>query len=148
MAAIRVDDFLRAFGEDPGVLPDGEVRGSTEADWQPVLDALHAAGWQVAFSSENSLMPRDASTLLAIGENRTFFACPLPGVQLNFFPGSAVAFDIDLREIVDQESLDAVCQAIRLLGLATGKSVNLVHEGSDVVVLAFDPSNGAFDLHP
>jgi hypothetical protein len=147
---VRIAEFIDAFGEDPGVLPDGSVRDSTHADWQLVLDALHAVGWPMAvIDSQASPVPREVSTLLAADELPSFFACPITGVKLNFFCSreGPVLFDIDLREIVSQEALDALCEAIRLIGRSTGRNVALSHEGSELEVLTFDFSTECFELY-
>ena len=82
---VRVADFIDAFGEDPGDLPDGVVLNSSHADWQPLLDALHAAGWPMVLNgAESSPVPREIPTLLATDEFRTFFVYPVSAVGVNF----------------------------------------------------------------
>jgi hypothetical protein len=148
---VRVADFIDAFGEDPGDLPDGVVLNSSHADWQPLLDALHAARWPMVLNGAESLpVPREVPTLLATDEFRTFFVYPVSAVGMNFLctREGPVRFDIDLREIVTQEALNGLCEAIRLIGLSTEKDVVVTHEGfSRAPVLTFDASTDRFALH-
>jgi hypothetical protein len=127
-------DLVEAFGPDTGHLPDAEAVGSTADDWPAVLDALGRSGWPTS---------PDVAAALDTDENPTLAVHPLPTVQVNFFPSwGYVAFDIDLRELVDQHSTDAVLAVIALVGRSTGKPVVLMHEGggSESAVLAYDPS--------
>ena len=97
-------DLLAAFGPDAGHLPDGEAVGSTADDWPAVVAALDRSGWPVS---------PDLAAALETEEPPTLAVRPLPAVQVNFFPAwGHVAFDIDLRELVDQESTDAVLAVI------------------------------------
>ena len=49
--------FRAAFGGDPGVLPDGEVVGSTEHDWDAVFAMLQHSGWKLTTSDGHSPLP-------------------------------------------------------------------------------------------
>ncbi|WP_156374175.1 hypothetical protein [Cellulomonas sp. Leaf334] len=135
-------DLVAAFGPDTGDLPDAEAVGSTDDDWPAVLDALAGSGWPTS---------PDLAAALDMDEHPTLTVRPLPTVQVNFFPSwGYVAFDIDLRELVDQQSADAVLAVIALVGRATGKPVLLMHEGGDAesAVLAYDPSTDEHTLVP
>lgn len=136
-------DLVAAFGPDTGDLPDAEAVGSTDDDWPAVLDALARSGWPTS--------PDLAAAALDMDERPTLTVHPLPTVQVNFFPNwGYVAFDIRLRELVDQQSTDAVLAVIALVGRATGRSVVLTHEGGDAesAVLAYDPSTDEHRLLP
>jgi hypothetical protein len=135
-------DLVAAFGPDTGDLPDAEAVGSTDDDWPAVLDALARSGWPTS---------PDVTAPLDPDEHPTLTVHPLPTVQVNFFPTwGYVAFDIDLRELVDQQSTDAVLAVVALVGRATGKPVVLLHEGGDAgsAVLDYDPSTDEHRLLP
>lgn len=90
--------FHRAFGDDPGVLPDGEVLGSAEHDWDEVFAMLHRSGWRVTASDGHSPLPPSRHGL---AEFESFAVRPVDGVRANFFPGpDAMIFDVDLRELI------------------------------------------------
>lgn len=135
-------DLVAAFGPDTGDLPDAEAVGSTDDDWPAVLDALARSGWP---TSPDVTAPPDPD------EHQTLTVHPLPTVQVNFFPTwGYVAFDIDLRELVDQQTTDAVLAVVALVGRATGRPVVLMHEGGDAgsAVLDYDPSTDEHRLLP
>ena len=134
--------LVEAFGPDTGSLPDAEAVGSTDDDWPEVLDALRRSGWPTS---------PDLPDALDTDERPTLAVHPLPTVQVNFFPAwGYVAFDIDLRQLVDQQTTDAVLGVIALVGRATGKTVLLMHEGGtpESAVLTYDPSTDEHRLLP
>jgi hypothetical protein len=148
---VWISDFIDAFGEDPLILPDGEVRNSSHADWQPVLDVLHASGWTMAMNgaSRGSQVPSEVARLMATEELPSFSVVPVSGVTLNFFCSrkGPVLFDIDLREMISQGALDGICDAMRLIGTSTRKDVALAPGGLQIDVLTFDSSTASFALH-
>ena len=134
-------DLLAAFGPDPGRLPDAEVVGSTTADQAIALEALAGTGWP--------LEPDVATTRrdLASGRAMSVAVFPSPAVRVNFFFNwNYVAFDVDLTELIDQESVDSVCAVIATVGGAIGKPVVLTHEGGGPAVLTYDPALDTFEL--
>ncbi len=73
----------------------------------------------------------------------------MPNVQVNFFLGDEVLFDVDLRELEDQSALDALCEVLVLLGRSLRKPVTLSHEGNfDDVVIRYEPGIDEFTLIP
>lgn len=147
--SISRDSLMAAFGENPMVLPDGIVHGTNAADWPVVLDALSRAGWPARWNSpdpgpDTPVDPRDFDE--PSRHYDSFAVHPAPGVRVNFFwyPGEVV-FDIDLRELRDQASVDGVCALMIVLGEATGRTVTLSQEGDeDAVVLRYDPGDSSF----
>ena len=134
-------DLLAAFGPDPGRLPDAEAVGSTTADLATALEALADAGWPM--EPDLATTHRD----LASGQAMSVAVFPSPSVRVNFFFNWAyVVCDIDLAELVDQESVDAVCDVFAAVGRATGRPVTLTHEGGGPAVLTYDPAFDTFEL--
>ncbi|XAS72840.1 hypothetical protein VUN82_02980 [Micrococcaceae bacterium Sec5.1] len=120
--------FHEAFGEDPGVLPDGEVAGSAEHDWDALFAMLHHSGWKLTTSDGHSPLPPDRHGL---AEFETFAVWPVDGVRVNFFPGPhGVFFDIDLRQLVNQAAMDGLVHLMRKLGTTLRRDVELRDEGS------------------
>lgn len=137
--------FHEAFGEDPGVLPDGEVLGSTENDWDAVFKMLHHSGWKLTTSDEHSPLPPNRHGL---AEFESFAVWPGDGVRINFFPGpDAVIFDIDLRELVNQATVDGLAHLMRKLGTTLGRDVVIRDEGSSgAPVLRYTTATDQFSL--
>ncbi|MFJ6537013.1 hypothetical protein ACIQH5_12370 [Paenarthrobacter sp. NPDC091711] len=120
--------FHEAFGEDPGVLPDGEVAGSVEHDWDALFTMLHRSGWKVTTSDGYLPLPPNRRGL---AEFEIFAVCPVDGVRVNFFPGPhGVFFDVDLRELVNQAAVDGLAHVMRKLGTMLRRDVVLRDEGS------------------
>lgn len=137
--------FREAFGDDPLVLPDGEVVGSTGHDWDAVFEMLHLTGWKLTTSDGHSPLPPNARDL---AEAESFAVWPVDGVRVNFFPGpDAVIFDIDLREIVDQASADGVARVMRMLGTTLHRDVVIREEGwSDPPIVRYTTATDQFHL--
>lgn len=118
----------KAFGDDPGVLPDGEVVGSVEHDWDVLFAMLHDSDWKVTTSDGHSPLPPDSHGL---AEVEIVTVWPVDGVRVNFFPGpDGVYFDVDLRELINQTAMDGLANLMRKLGATLRRDVVLRDEGS------------------
>jgi hypothetical protein len=137
--------FHRAFGDDPGVLPDGEVLGSAEHDWDAVFAMLHRSGWRLTTSDGHSPLPPNGHGL---AEFESFAVWPVDGVRVNFFPGpGAVIFDFDLRELVNQARVDGVAHVMRELGTTLRRDVVVRDEGSNgAPVIRYTTATDQFSL--
>jgi hypothetical protein len=143
---LRLADFRAAFGENAGVLPDGRVLESVRAEWSSVLGLAAAQEWSLNWSADGRKVA--ASDLGVESRDAQSFALrPVSGVQINWFLGDEIVFDIDLREYTDQAALDALCDVIARLGSALDKPVVLSAEGDwDDEVIRFEPDSGQFAL--
>lgn len=118
----------KAFGDDPGVLPDGEVVGSAEQDWDVLFAMLHDSDWKVTTSDGHSPLPPNRHGL---AEFEIIAVWPIDGVRVNFFPGpDGVYFDVDLRELINQAAMDGLANLMRKLGATLRRDVVLRDEGS------------------
>ncbi len=137
--------FHRAFGDDPGVLPDGEVLGSAEPDWDAVFAMLHRSCWRVTTSDGHSPLP---SNRHGLAEFESFAVWPVDGVRVNFFPGpDAVIFDVDLRELVNQATVDGIAHVMRKLGTTLRRDVVIRDEGSSgAPVIRYTTATDQFSL--
>ncbi|MGO4536676.1 hypothetical protein [Leifsonia sp. 2MCAF36] len=137
--------FREAFEDDLGVLPDGEVLGYAEHDWDTVFEMLHHSGWKLTTSDGHSPLPPNIRDL---AEADSFAVWPVDGVRVNFFPGpDAVIFDIDLREIVDQASVDGVARVMRMLGTTLHRDVVIREEGSSCpAIVRYTTATDQFSL--
>ncbi|RFA13238.1 hypothetical protein B7R22_13810, partial [Subtercola boreus] len=67
--------------------------------------------------------------------------------RINFFPGpDGVFFDVDLRELEVQRSVDGLSDLMRCLGTATGRNVVLRSEGGSQRVLRYEAGEDQFSL--
>lgn len=143
---VRLADFTEAFGPHAGVLPDGLVLGSNRSDWPEVIRAVSRVGWTASWNPEGGIVEL-GELENQYRQHASFEVGPIPNVQVNFFLGDEVLFDIDLRELVDQVALDAVCKVVALLGVSLGKPVAISHEGDfDDVVLRYEPDLEEFTM--
>jgi hypothetical protein len=136
-------EFIAAFGDEPGMLPDGRVLGSSETDWARVFQLIDDSGWHAIWHDNvRTVVSDDLVDPSRYGQ--TFGLRPSASVQINFWFGDEVLFDIDLREFSSQGALDILCAVIAELGSALDMPVVVSSEGAfDDVVLRYDPvSNG------
>lgn len=120
--------FHMSFGNDPGVLPDGDVIGSMEHDWDVLFTMLHRSGWKLTTSDGHSPLPPDKHGLAAL---ESLAVWPVDGVRVYFFPDPhAVFFDFDLRELVNQDTVDGLAHLMRKLGTTLSRDVVIRDEGS------------------
>ncbi|TDP96050.1 hypothetical protein [Labedaea rhizosphaerae] len=108
-----------------GTLPDGYVTGTGPDDWPAFFDLVRTRGWDAEPGHYEEV----------------HHVRPVPGMELNFFrrDGEGITFDVDLREVRDQERLDVLCAVLADLGRAFGNDVRLVPEGgSDWELLRYD----------
>ncbi|MFB2597475.1 hypothetical protein ACEXQE_06770 [Herbiconiux sp. P17] len=138
--------FREAFGEEPGILPDGEVLGSSEDDWDAVFAMLRASDWKVTSGDRISPLPQ---TRHEIAAGESFAVWPVAGVQVNFFPGpEMVYFDIDLRELVNQAAMDGLTDLMKRLGDTLGRDVVILEEGAgEPPILRYSPASSLFTLN-
>ncbi|RFA11751.1 hypothetical protein B7R22_17925, partial [Subtercola boreus] len=118
ISRIDLAAFSKLFEDELGTLPDGEVEGATAADWDRVLAALRATGWRMTLQDGSTPLPASVAELPI---HDSFAVWPALGTRINFFPGpDGVFFDVDLRELEVQRSVDGLSDLMRCLGTATG----------------------------
>ncbi|RFA13235.1 hypothetical protein B7R22_13795 [Subtercola boreus] len=123
ISRIDLAAFSKLFEDELGTLPDGEVEGATAADWDRVLAALRATGWRMTLQDGSTPLPASVAELPI---HDSFAVWPASRTRINFFPGpDGVFFDVDLRELEVQRSVDGLSDLMRCLGTATGRNVVL-----------------------
>ena len=89
--------------------------------------------------------PPDVHRLLAEAQDAaTLLALDVAGIQVNchFFTAEEIELDLDPREVVDEESFQAVTALLLELGRLLGKRSILTYENSqDAVVLEYVPGD-------
>lgn len=142
---IEFTRFREAFGIDPGVLPDGEVLGSTRQDWVTVVAILQGSGWRLTHSDGVTPLPRYRHE---IDSGDTFAVWLAEDVRVNFFPGpDGVLFDVDLRELGTQPTMDALADLLRLLGTNLRRDVVILDESAgDPPILRYSAETDQFTL--
>jgi hypothetical protein len=151
---IPLEQFIRAFGADPLILPSGYLVGSSRSDWKSALGAIQASSWKVQVKTQDgtvqplSLLGRD----LAEGETVQFRT--EAGLNVNFFywgddDSYELEFDIDLREIFRQEILDDLCELIIIVGTACRCDVVIKDEsGGGPPIIVWKHATNDFELYP
>ncbi|WP_142158876.1 hypothetical protein [Cellulomonas sp. SLBN-39] len=135
MSTLRWDDVRDLFDADVvGALPDGWVEGGvTVDDWQTVLDLVRTGPWRVdgdAFPTAAGLAARLADPEAESPPPIRVEVAPAAWVHLWFFMPTAIDFDLDARAFRGQEELDGLCDFLRAVGRALGRSVWVGAEGS------------------
>ena len=137
---------------DDGVLPDGVVRDVDIGVWQVLLEELVGSGWVCSFEINGceTRLPTAAEDLLGRGgDARILKVQLLHSVRVNVFLHAvdSIDFDVDLRELQTQESLDALCDFLRTVGTTIGRDVLIVAEGSSSeVYCVYRCSSDQFEL--
>lgn len=111
-----------------------------------VFAVFEHEGWDVAWYSDHRVVREDVLDLSR--DQEAFALWPVPGVQINWYPGSdELLFDIDLREYTSQDAVDALCVVIARVGSALNLPIVLSDEADfDDVVVRFTPEPAAFSL--
>ena len=146
---LRADEIQGAFGSEAGVLPDGWIEGSDTSDWPLVVQSIPGDGLVARWFEDGSPVS-DGDVGGDSARTNDIFAATLPGgVQVDFFLGDEVMFDIDLRETVSQVAVDAMCAFIARIGTALPEIGCLgTPEGGSRAVVRFDPATDEFTLPP
>ena len=129
-------------------LPDGIVDDTDLRDWEAALKMAADLGWQARPSDGSRLEHLSAERLFAEDLLHTVAIWPSSEVQINLFPLSisSIDFDFSTREVVDQGSLDVLCDFLRSLGRSVGKPVRVVFEGTTTEILRYEPGSDEFVL--
>lgn len=137
--------FMEAFGALPGVLPDGIIVGSSPSDWPRVLTALGQAGWHAVWTS-NGRTVEVADFANDAYLHESFAVRPINRATVNFFFGvGEITFDFDLRELVDQAAVDALCSLLAMVGNALNRQVDVTPEGqAETIVVRYLPGGRRF----
>ena len=146
MTSPRWSDVQKEWEPDGG-LRDVYVHGTTEADWQGVVDAICSEDWAWSYSEDGERHPMPDS----VGEifNRrgtvaTLWAImPVSGIQINchFFGSEEIEFDLAPTDVVGQTELDVVVQFALLIGRASGKPASVCYESwPDAPFMVYDPA--------
>ena len=137
--------FVGAFGAQPGVFPDVTVVQSSPSDWPRVLKVIEEAGWRAAWTSNGRTVEvADMANERYLHES---FAVRLTNrVTVNFFfDVGEITFDFDLRELVDQAAVDALCSLVVTLGNALNRQVEISPEGqTEARVVQYLPQGHRF----
>ncbi|MEV6275417.1 hypothetical protein [Nocardia sp. NPDC051832] len=144
-------DDVRSFfdPETMGALPDLQVPGTSEADWQALFDLVRSSGWQWEYSEDE--VPAELPTAHEVLDRSE--DAPMPSLEVRpvadvlmvFRPWAAdtIDFDLDLRELQGQRGVDILCEFISTVGRHLGKTVTMAAEfdgGKHArPVLGFDP---------
>ena len=140
--------FVEAFGAQAGVLPDGIIVGSSASDWLRALTVIEKAGWRAVWTSNGRTVEVADFTNDAY-LHESFAVRPTNGVTVNFFFGvGEITFDFDLRELVDQAAVDALCSFLATVGNALNRQLELTPEGqTEVTVVRYLPRERRFVIN-
>ena len=134
---LSLQEFHGAFGDAPLRLPDLTVESSTREDWRLVADALDGLGLE-SEAIRNFALPS--------GELDSVAVFPANNTQLNFFPGPEVTFDVDLKELETQETVDVLLGVVRSISQSTNKNVLSTPEGESGAVLRYSLRDDSFHV--
>ena len=132
---------------------DVVVTETSIADWQAALDALRISRFRTKYtvvgseaplpaSATDAFAPASATEAFARADSATMLRVFAGPVELvcHFFTVHEIEFDLDPRELTDQEALDDVVAFMALLADACSKPVLLTPENAhEVPILRLRP---------
>ncbi len=148
---LRWDEVREYFNPDTmGALPDLYVPNAVVEDWQVILDLVRTRGWQWQYTRGDEALPLPTATEIferpADAETVSLKVWPSPGTHaiFRFMSETEIDFDVDLRELQDQEGVDTLCALLHAIGEELGKPVLMTSEGGspEHPVLGFEPTLG------
>jgi hypothetical protein len=123
---------------------EGRLAGSATASWRPLFKAFNSQGWLMRPADQRGPHESSQGPFQVGGPDVTFVVVrPVVDVGVTFYvarPDEAVMFDVDLAEVANQRSLDAVMIVVRCVGLTTRRDVLFSDEDKPDAVLGwYDP---------
>lgn len=141
-------ELVSAGFEPDGALRDINIRNTTIADWQAVINVLttHVPGLEYRMAGEAVDPPTDISRVFRRQTSDVGFELYVPmgmtTLNCHFFTEDEVEFDLDPREM-KPEFFATLVDFFRLLGEATTKPVLLTMENMpEAVIMRFEPATG------
>jgi hypothetical protein len=151
----RWKEVAQDWDDKDGTLRDLYIEGGDLEDWQRVIDAIRSRGWPSVYYEDNEVvaMPSRVTDICKRFEQ----VAPTWRVEIRdklfaraLFWMWDMGFDFYTGEVAGQEQFDAVCDFIRLVGVAAGKPVSVCFEGAspeslqDDRIMSYDPATDAF----
>jgi hypothetical protein len=116
------NEFRKTFASGEG-RPDIAVVDSDRGDRLRTLNALHAAGWVSDSFRSAGIEAIEDDWILTVDVQ------PVDGPTIDFMLlDEEVNLAFDMEEVRDQAAVDAIAQALRTIGSATGKTVVITAE--------------------
>jgi hypothetical protein len=127
-------------------LPEGFIPGTAIEDWQAVISLAGQRGWDLEYFEADEMWPMPKLAEMFTQRRAKLEMWPTDEILVIFWPLSPreVHFDIDLRAVTSQETLDQLCDLVRSMGEVTGKQVKLSPEGmnSSTPFMGYEPELG------
>ncbi|WP_152532133.1 hypothetical protein [Leptolyngbya sp. Heron Island J] len=142
----------KAFEFD-GSWRDIYILNTSSMDWDKLLDALSHSKYEIKFWVDNAKSQPILTMQEALEIRKK--ACPLMHVEMmgiaiacHFFTDENIEFDIDPRQVVNQQDLDAILDFMTFLGNLLQKTVVLTPENlEDIPLIQFFPKAQTFSYH-
>jgi hypothetical protein len=144
MAWPRWGDLQKEWEPD-GWLRHVYIHGTSERDWQAVVDAVRSQEWRLGYSEggEPSAMPGSVGEIFAKQAAVYWVIWPGSGITIDcyFFAADEIEFSLTPSEIVSPTELAVVVGFMRLIGRASGKPVGVSNEGEPgASFMVYDPA--------
>ncbi len=140
MSDLLWDDVRYVFDADVmGALPDLCVPETSTDDWQNLLDLMASSGWRFEYVEGDTVLPLPRAE--AVFSRPADAECAALRVWITssliaifcFYSPEEIDFDINVREIRNQEALDMFCGFLGSVGRRLGKPVLMDGEGGNPV---------------
>jgi hypothetical protein len=128
-----------------GTLRDIYVRGTSEHDWQILLDFLRASSYPLEFliDGEDQPIPKQAAGLFDLSRKAgiTLHIDP-EHLQINshFFTPQEIEFNLDPKDFQNEQQVSRLLTFIRAIGCVLNKAIVLTPENcAEFPLFCFDP---------
>ena len=137
-----------------GSLLDLYVLNTDIEDWQSALDFLRTSGYPLFYAVNNIIaeLPTDVAAIFRVHEEaNVWLRIDASGITIlcHFFTDEEIEFDIDPREVSNEEQFGYLCGFVRGLGQYLNRSVILTPESTqETVIIRYLPSEDQFVYTP
>lgn len=140
----------RSWFASDGALRDIFVRGSGEADWERLLEAVSEWGYQATWSNGGvPIAPPERASAVLAGADPPLLSIQVGPVRVNlhFFAVGEIEMDMDRCEIQSHSAFEQILGFLGRVGQRLQKPVHVAPEGlRDRAFLVYDPSTRSFRL--
>lgn len=128
-----------------GTLRDIYVRGTSEHDWQTLLDFLRAIPYPLEFlvGGQNQPLPEQVADFFDLGRREGVILRIDPdhlGINCHFFMPQEIEFDLDPKDFQQEQHVSRLLDFIHVIGRLLNKAVVLTPENrAEFPLFSFDP---------
>jgi len=145
--------YKKEFAWD-GSWRDVYVLNTSIADWQALLELVKSSAYQCEFTIDGhpEPLPEDVRDILSCwwADHAPLLIFEIGGIPLycHFFSEDEIEFDLDPRDMTQEEKAGALFEFMKSLSLALGLRVRMTPENMrEEPIFEYDPEAGVWSYH-